>query len=140
MSGLPLGLVIETAVALLLATTIGYCILLNRRLARLQADREVLRQMIADLVAATDLANGAIKDLKGAAAEADEKLNQRLNEAERFAITLASHVNAGQAVLQRIAKITEAAGIRPRAVPDERKAQAALDALAEHQRRRDSAA
>ena len=32
MFGLPLGIVIETLVAILLATTIGYCVILNQRL------------------------------------------------------------------------------------------------------------
>jgi len=140
MTGLPLGFVIESIVAILLAITIGYCILLNRRLQRLQADRSALQQMIADLVNATNMANSAIGGLRQAAVEADESLNQRLNEAERFAIELASHVNAGNAVVERIAKITAAAG-QGRAVPaDPRKARSALDALEAHQRSRENAA
>lgn len=141
MSGLPLGLVIEGAVAVLLAMTIGYCMLLNRRLKRLQADREVLQQMISDLVQATTLANGAITGLKQTAVDADQKLATRMAEAEEFAIELANHVNAGQAVMDRIVRITEAVkhsggGI----VPDSRKAQTALAALERHQRGRESAA
>ena len=92
---MPLGLMIEIAVAALLATTIGYCIVLNGRIKNLQADRAALQQMIADLVQATTMANGAIKGLRETAVEADERLNSRLNEAERFAIELANHVNAG---------------------------------------------
>ena len=61
---MPLGLMIELAVAVLLATTIGYCILLNKRIRTLQADRVALQQMIADLVQATTMANGAIKGLR----------------------------------------------------------------------------
>ena len=54
MFGLPLGLIVETAVAVLLALTIGYCVVLNHRLKRLHADRDTLRKMVADLVQATD--------------------------------------------------------------------------------------
>ena len=140
MTGLPLGFVIESIVAILLAITIGYCILLNRRLQRLQADRSALQQMIADLVNATNMANSAIGGLRQAAVEADESLNQRLNEAERFAIELASHVNAGNAVVERIAKITAAAGQGRAPQADAHKARSALDALEAHQRRRESAA
>jgi len=136
--GLPLGLMIEIAVAVLLATTIGYCVVLNRRIKNLHADRAALQQMIADLVQATTLANGAIKGLKETAVEADERLNQRLNDAERFAIELANHVNAGQAVMDRIARITQAA--RSPDGDGGNRAGTALRALQDHQRRRESAA
>ena len=45
-----------------------------------------LRQMVADLVGATNLANQAIRELKQTAVEADLTLNTRLEEAERFGI------------------------------------------------------
>lgn len=113
MFGLPLGLFIECAVAVLLALTIGYCVVLNRRLAQLHADRDSLRLMVGDLVTATGLANQAIKELKSTAVDADLALSARLEEAERFGIELANHINSGNALMQRIAKITAAAGRRP---------------------------
>lgn len=114
MFGLPLGLFIESAVAVLLALTIGYCVILNRRLVQLHADRDALRLMVGDLVTATGLANQAIKELKSTAVEADLALSARLEEAERFGIELANHINSGNALMQRIAKIT-AAGRRSQA-------------------------
>ena len=137
MTGLPSGLIIEGAVAILLATTIGYCIVLNRKITNLQADRTALQQMVSDLVQATTLANAAIRGLKETAVEADETLNQRLNDAERFAIELANHVNAGQAVMDRIARITQAARSQSGDVP---RASEALKTLNDHHRRRSSAA
>ena len=109
MFGLPLGIVVETLVAILLATTIGYCVILNQRLKRLHSDRGELRQMVADLVQATGLANSAIQELKTTAQEAESVLSNRLNEAERFGVELASHVNAGQQLIDRLARITSAA-------------------------------
>jgi uncharacterized protein DUF6468 len=111
MSGLPLGLIVETGVAILLATTIGYCMVLNVRLGRLRTDREQLQKMVADLVGATELANRAISGLREAAQECDLTLSARLDAAERFSIDLAHHVTAGQAVMERISKITQAAGV-----------------------------
>lgn len=139
MMGLSLGLLIELGVAILLATTIGYCIMLNRRIKNLQADRAALQQMIADLIQATTMANGAIKGLKQTAIEADERLNQRLNDAERFAIELANHVNAGQAVMERIAKITQAARSQDNG-GEPKRASDALRALNDHQRARENVA
>ncbi|HHY48659.1 MAG TPA: chemotaxis protein [Alphaproteobacteria bacterium] len=109
MFGLPLGIIVETSVAILLATTIGYCVILNQRLKRLHADRDALRTMIADLVQATSLANSAVQELKTAALEADTQLNSRLEQAEKFGIELANHVAAGRQLMDKIAKITSLA-------------------------------
>ena len=142
MFGLPLGLFVEGAVAILLALTIGYCIVLNQRLKRLHADKDVMRQMVADLVGATNLANQAIKELKQTAVEADLSLNARLEEAERFGIELANHVTAGTVLMERIAKITSVArhsqAIEPVEQPN--KVQSALEQLSSRVRTRGVAA
>ncbi len=109
MFGLPFGLIVETLVAILLATTIGYCVVLNQRLKRLHSDRDQLRKMVTDLITATNLANSAIKELKTTAIEAEQVLEARLAEAERFGVELAQHVSAGQQVMDKIARITSAA-------------------------------
>lgn len=113
MLGMSMGLVIEAAVAVLMALTLGYCVVLNRRLAHLHADREALKLMVGDLVTATNLANQAIKELKFTAVEADMTLSSRLEEAERFGIELANHVNAGAAMMQRIVRLTNVARQHP---------------------------
>ena len=142
MFDLPLGLLVEGAVAVLLALTIGYCIVLNQRLKRLHADKDVMRQMVADLVGATNLANQAIKELKQTAVEADLSLNSRLEEAERFGIELANHVHAGTVLMERIAKITSVArhsqAIEPVEQPN--KVQSALEQLSARVRTRGAAA
>lgn len=138
MSGFSLGLVIETAVAILLALTIGYCVVLNRRLKRLHADRETLRAMVSDLVGATDLANRAIKELKQTALEADMTLTARLEAAERFGVELANHVTSGTALMERIARITSAAR-DGRPVEEGDKVQSALAQLNARARAREEA-
>lgn len=146
MFGLPLGFFVESAVAVLLLLTIGYCILLNSRLKRLHADRSVLQQMVADLVGATNLANQAIKELKTTAMDADLALNARLEEAERFGIELANHVSAGSMLMDRIAKITSIArNTQPIAAPvaeepSNTKVHAALQQLNARARTRENAA
>lgn len=142
MFGLPLGLFVEGAVAILLALTIGYCVLLNQRLKRLHQDKDAMRQMVADLVSATNLANQAIKELKSTAVEADLSLTARLEEAERFGVELANHVTAGTVLMERIAKITSVArhsqAIEPVEPPN--KVQSALQQLSERVRSRGAAA
>ena len=142
MSGLPLGVLVEAAVAILLLVTIGYCTILNQRLKRLHADKDQMRQMVADLLGATNLANQAIKELKQSAVEADRTLNSRLEEAERFGIELANHVNAGTVLMERIARITSVArhsqAIEPVEQPN--KVQSALEQLSTRARARGAAA
>jgi len=142
MLGLPLGLFVEGAVAILLALTIGYCVLLNQRLKRLHQDKDAMAKMVADLVSATNLANQAIKELKGTAVEADLTLSARMEEAERFGVELANHVTAGTVLMERIAKITSVArhsqAIEPVDAPN--KVQTALQQLSERVRSRGAAA
>jgi hypothetical protein len=143
MFGLSLGIIVEGAVAVLLATTIGYCVVLNQKLQRLHADRDTLRKMVSDLVQATALANTAVQELKQAANEADTVLNGRLEEAERFGVELANHVAAGQQVMDKIARITSLArNSQPLEdkLAEPNKVQSALSQLAMRPRIRGSAA
>ncbi len=141
MQGFSMGFVIESFVSVLLVMTIGYCYVLNKRLKNLQADKETMRDMIGDLVAATNMANSAIGQLKEVATETDMTLNARLEEAERFSVELANHVVAGQKVVEKIAKITSAArGSETIARVENRRAGMALEQLAIHERRKGNAA
>lgn len=143
MFGISLGVIVEASVAILLATTIGYCVILNQRLKRLHSDRDTLRKMVADLVQATTLANTAVHELKAAALEADTVLNGRLEEAEKFGIELANHVTAGQQVMDKIARITSLARNGPPLddrLAEPSKAQSALQQLAMRPRVRGNAA
>jgi Domain of unknown function (DUF6468) len=113
MLGPNLGMLVESSVAVLLAVTIGYCVILNQRLKRLHQDRGALGKMVGDLMQATGLANAAVMELKTAALEADTQLNQRLSEAERFSIEFAQHINSGSLLMEKIARITAAAKATP---------------------------
>ena len=144
MFGLPFGVVVETLVAILLATTIGYCVILNQRLKRLHADRDQLRKMVTDLVSATTLANAAIQELKTTAQDAETVLEMRLSAAEKFGVELANHVNAGQQILDKISRITTAARngvpLTDDRMPEPSRLQSALAQLAQRQRIRGDAA
>lgn len=126
MFGIGLGMVVEASVAVLLAVTIGYCVILNARLKRLHADRDTLQKIVGDLVQATALANAAVMELKTAALEADTKLVTRLEEAGRFEQTLSQSVATGSQLIEKIARITAAARtqMQPEAVPAPAKAEA----------------
>jgi hypothetical protein len=109
MFGMGMGLIVEGAVAVLLAVTIGYCVILNGRLKRLHADRETMAKTVGDLVQATAMANAAVMELKTAALDAETKLFDRLEEAASFEKSLASHVSTGTQLIEKIMRITKAA-------------------------------
>jgi hypothetical protein len=143
MMGLPFGVIVEGLVSILLILTIGYSILLNERLKHLHADRDALKQTVADLVMATDKANEAIRALRLTANETELSLGAQLNEAARFAVELANHVTSGQAVLERIAKILSVARKRDETAVMPmvtNRAQEALKRLKSHQIDRGEAA
>ena len=107
MSGSSLGLLIESLVAVLLLVTIGYCVVLNRRLKRLRADESSLRETIAELVRATSIAEQAIEGLKGTVVECDRDLTNKLRQADRFSRSIEKQVELGGKVLSRLSRITE---------------------------------
>ena len=103
-----MGLVIELLVAILLMFTIGYCMLLNRRLKLLRADESALRGTIAELVTATEIAERAIAGLKLTARECDAGLGERLARAERLCAELDQRLAASKEVVGQLAQIAVA--------------------------------
>lgn len=104
-----LGLIVEGLVIVLLLITIGYCILLNRRLVRLRASEDAMRATIGELVQATDAAQIAIVQLKESAADTDRRLGLKVKQAERLLADLTLNVEAGDHVVGRLAKVVAAA-------------------------------
>ncbi|HEX5779091.1 MAG TPA: DUF6468 domain-containing protein [Xanthobacteraceae bacterium] len=111
-----LSLLIESLVAVLLVLTIGYCLILNRRLKRLRADESSLRATIAELVAATTVAERAIEGLRTTVTDCDATLGERLRNAERISADLSRDVRRGDEIISRIHRIAVAAK-SPNAAP-----------------------
>lgn len=115
-----IALAADLLVATLLVATIVTSIVLSRRIARLKADEATMKETIGELVVATDTAERAIAGLRTTLGDCDRTLAERLRTAERYAADLAQQVDAGEAVMSRIAKIVEAsqlvAPIKPQVV------------------------
>lgn len=101
-------LLAEGLVAVLLVATITTCVGLHRRIARLKADEATMRQTIGELVVATETAERAIAGLRNTLSECDRTLAERLRTAERYAADLAQQVEAGENVIERVARIVSA--------------------------------
>jgi hypothetical protein len=104
-----LGFMIESLVAVLLLITVGYCMLLNKRLKRLRADEHSLKAVIAELVTATEIAERAIGGLKLAVREVNEDLGQQLSDAHEMADHLRKQLAEADNVVRRLSKIALAA-------------------------------
>lgn len=101
-------LLAELLVSVLLVATIATCIGLHRRIAMLKADESTMRQTIGELVVATETAERAIAGLRNTLSECDRTLAERLRTAERYAADLALQVEAGENVIERVARIVSA--------------------------------
>jgi hypothetical protein len=112
-----IGILIDGLVAILLTLTIGYCILLNRRLKLLKADEQSLRATISELVTATEIAERAIGGLKLTVHECDMGLGERLRRAERVTIEIDRAVVGGKDLLSRLSQIVTAGRSNDRAAP-----------------------
>src|SRR5262245_24539810 len=111
-----LGIVIESLVAVLLMVTIGYCMLLNRRLQRLKADEHSLKATIAELITATEIAERAIGGLKHTVRDVNEHLGSQLTAATQMSAHLKNQLAEGDGVVRRLSKIASAA--RPAPAPE----------------------
>ena len=133
------GLMIESLVAILLLVTIGYCVLLNKRLTHLKANEQALKTTIAELVAATEGAERAIAGLKQTARDCDQTLGEQLRAAERLSAELPQQIARAETITNRISRIVGAA--RPLedaapAAPDAKAVAAAAQAFANRTRAR----
>jgi Domain of unknown function (DUF6468) len=112
-----LGVAIESLVAILLILTIGYCMLLNKRLKRLKADEHSLKATIGELITATEIAERAIGGLKLTVRDVNENLGTQLASATEMSAQLKKQLGECDNVVRRLSKIAVAA--RPSAAEPE---------------------
>jgi hypothetical protein len=96
------GLVFDVVICVLLVTTIGYAMALNRRLGALRAARGELEKLFADFTAATGQAEGGLKALKEGSGTAAEVLSKNVGDACRLADEMAFLVQKGNEIADRL--------------------------------------
>lgn len=104
-----LPLLIESIVAILLAVTVAYCIMLDQRLKRLRADEQSIKQTVVDLGIATERAERAIDALRTTLSTFDQTLSERLRTAEARSGDLQEQIRSGDEVLDRIVQVVSVA-------------------------------
>jgi hypothetical protein len=134
------ALMIESLVAILLLLTIGYSMVLNKRLKRLRADELTLKATISELITATEIAERAIGGLKLTVRDCDQGLGERLRTAERFSAEITRQIESGEEILSRLGQIVAAtrpaAPAAPVIAPDAQATVKAAQAFAARARHR----
>ena len=107
----------ELGLEVLLAFTLGYCVVLERRLAAVRKGQEGLKRHIGELNMAIAGAGASLRALKSAAGEAAQTLDDRLKRARLHIDELSLLTAPGE----RIASRMESAAASPRVakeIPD----------------------
>lgn len=97
-----LSLFVEIAMSALLAVTLVYCAILERRLTMLRKGQDGLKQTIGELNGAIVSAATCMRALKDSAATAGDALDERLGRARGLADELALLVASGERAAVRI--------------------------------------
>ena len=105
---------VEVALEILLVATLGYCILLERRLAAVRRGQEGLSRTIGELNMAIAGAGASLRALKAAAGEAAGTLDERLKRARLHIDELAVLTGSAERIADRIERGVSNA---PRSVP-----------------------
>ena len=108
-----LSFILESALTLLLAATLVYCIVLERRLAAVRKGQEGLKTMIGELNAAISGAGASLRALKSAASSAAETLDERLRRARLLADELGLLTASGERIAERFDRAAKPAAPSP---------------------------
>jgi hypothetical protein len=105
---------VEIALEVLLAATLCYCIVLERRLSAVRKGQEGLSRTIGELNMAIAGAGTSLRALKSAAGEAAATLDERLKRARLHIDELAVLAGSAERIADRIERGVSAV---PRSVP-----------------------
>ena len=109
--------ILELALCFLLAATLIYCIVLERRLAAVRKGQEGLKTMIGELNAAIAGAGASLRALKSAASGAAETLAERLRRARLLADELGVLTASGERIAERFEGAAKPERVAPSHLP-----------------------
>jgi len=96
------GVVFDIVICLLLVTTIGYAMALNRKLTLLRDAKRDMEKLFAEFATATGQAEGGLQALKDASGQASESLAKNVSDACRLADEMAFLVKKGHEIADRL--------------------------------------
>ncbi|MGH6871715.1 MAG: DUF6468 domain-containing protein [Rhizomicrobium sp.] len=99
----PLSFFVELTLIALLAATLVYCALLERRLSALRKGQDGLTTTIVELNTAIGAAGASMRALKASAADAAQTLDARIASGRALSDELALITSSGERIAERIA-------------------------------------
>lgn len=120
----------DAIVALLLIATIGYSVVLNRRLGSVRSDREKFEVLVRNLNTASHRAEAAVTNLRVTADELSRRLEKKVEEARALSDDLTYMIERGGGIADKLANQIRAGrdGLKPDYRPSESKAAPKPDA------------
>ncbi|MBL6954474.1 MAG: hypothetical protein ISR50_17685 [Alphaproteobacteria bacterium] len=97
-----MGLWLDGLVAILLVVTVGYCLILNRRLTALRANQTEMRQLLSEFTEATRQAEISVSHLKNTSDHISSSLGERMTDARALADELGSITQSAGRLADRI--------------------------------------
>ncbi len=108
---------LELGLEILLALTLVYCVILERRLAAVRKGQEGLKTTIGELNMAISGAGASLRALKAAAGEAAQTLDERLKRARLHIDELSVLTASGERIAQRMEGVASAPRVA-KEIPD----------------------
>lgn len=96
-------LILEILVAILLGLTIGYCIILNRRLAIMRDSQGEMQKIVRLLNEAVNRAALSVEDMRRHAQSVSEELNGKIKSGRAIVDELGLMVQSGNNIADRLA-------------------------------------
>ncbi len=123
----------DTVVAVLLVATIGYSIVLNRRLSAMRGDRDKFEDVIRNLGTASQRAEAAVSNLRSSADDLGRRLEKRIEEARSLSDDFVYMIERGGTIADKLAGLirTGRDGLKAEIKPEARP-QPSPEARAEH--------
>jgi hypothetical protein len=111
-----LSLLGDVVVALLLIATIGYSVVLNRRLTTVRSDRDKFETLVKNLNTASQRAEAAIGNLRTTAEDLGRRLEKRVEEARGLSDDLVYMIERGSGIADKL--VTQIRASRDEMKPD----------------------
>lgn len=126
-----LGFLFEGLVGLLLVATIGYCVIVSRKLDQLRDEQRGLRKFILDFSQATMRADHAIKGLRATVQDSEQGLADRISDAKRLLGEFDEKLENAERIMTRLTIASHGAAAQARGKSDVKERDEQIRALRE---------
>ena len=112
----------DAIVAVLLVATIGYSVLLNRRLSAIRSDRDKFEELIRNLGTASQRAEAVVTKMRASADDLSQRLDKKIDEARGLSDDLVYMIERGGTIADKMAGLIRNGrdGLRTEARPEPR--------------------